>query len=103
MDAMNRVVVTGLGIISAAGHNAPDFWETVSSGRSVIGPITIIPTDTLTVRIGAEVRNFDPTAHFEKRQLGMLDRFSQLALVAARQAAADSGIGVASGVGARPA
>lgn len=89
---MNRVVITGLGVISAAGHNAADFWDKVKNGRSSIGEITTIPTDTLTVRIGAEVAGFEPADYFDKRQLGMLDRFSQFGLVAAREAVADSGI-----------
>ena len=100
---MNRVVITGLGVISAAGHNAADFWEKVKDGRSSIGKITTIPTDTLTVRIGAEVAGFQPQEHFEKRQLGMLDRFSQFGLVAAREAVADSGISFEGEAGERSA
>lgn len=89
---MNRVVVTGLGVISAAGHNAADFWKSVSAGRPSIGEITTIPTDSLTVRIGAEVAGFDPKSHFDQRKLGMLDRFSQFGMVAAREAVKDSGL-----------
>ena len=89
---MNRVVITGLGVISAAGHNAADFWKRVSNGQSVIGPITTISTDTLNVNIGAEVAGFEPADYFHKRQLGMLDRFSQFGLVAAREAVSDSGV-----------
>ena len=100
---MNRVVITGLGVISAAGHNAADFWEKVKDGRSSIGKITTIPTDTLTVRIGAEVAGFQPQEHFEKRQLGFLDRFSQFGLVAAREAVADSGISFEGEAGERSA
>lgn len=100
---MNRVVITGLGVISAAGHNAADFWEKVSNGKSSIGPITTIPTDTLTVKIGAEVSEFEPADYFDKRQLGMLDRFSQFGLVAAREAVADSGISFEGEAGERAA
>jgi nodulation protein E len=100
---MNRVVITGLGVISAAGHNAADFWDKVKDGRSSIGKITTIPTDTLTVRIGAEVAGFQPQEHFEKRQLGFLDRFSQFGLVAAREAVADSGISFEGEAGERSA
>jgi nodulation protein E len=100
---MNRVVITGLGVISAAGHNAADFWDKVKNGRSSIGEITTIPTDTLTVRIGAEVAGFEPQEYFEKRQLGMLDRFSQFGLVAAREAVADSGISFEGEAGERSA
>ena len=89
---MNRVVITGLGVISAAGHNAADFWNRVSNGQSAIGPITTIPTESLNVGIGAEVAGFEPADYFQKRQLGMLDRFSQFGLVAAREAVSDSGV-----------
>lgn len=100
---MNRVVITGLGVISAAGHNAADFWDKVKNGQSSIVKITTIPTDTLTVRIGAEVAGFEPQEHFEKRQLGMLDRFSQFGLVASREAVADSGISFEGEAGERAA
>jgi nodulation protein E len=100
---MNRVVITGLGVISAAGHNAVDFWDKVKNGQSCIGKITTIPTDTLTVQIGAEVAGFEPQDYFKKRQLGMLDRFSQFGLVAAREAVADSGISFEGEAGERSA
>ncbi|MEE3093425.1 MAG: beta-ketoacyl-[acyl-carrier-protein] synthase family protein, partial [Pseudomonadota bacterium] len=100
---MNRVVITGLGVISAAGHNAADFWNRVSKGQPSIGPITTIPTDTLNVEIGAEVAGFEPADYFDKRQLGMLDRFSQFGLVAAREAVADSGISFDGQAGERAA
>lgn len=90
---MNRVVITGLGVFNPAGKNVAGFWDTVRAGRSVIGPLTIIPTDDLHVKIGAEIRDFDPKAHFEARQLALLDRFAQLALLAAREAIADAGVG----------
>ena len=100
---MNRVVITGLGVISAAGHNAADFWNRVSKGQPSIGPITTIPTDTLNVEIGAEVAGFEPADYFDKRQLGMLDRFSQFGLVAAREAVSDSGISFDGEAGERAA
>jgi nodulation protein E len=100
---MNRVVITGLGVISAAGHNAAEFWGKVKSGQSSIGKITTIPTDTLTVQIGAEVAGFEPHDYFGKRQLGMLDRFSQFGLVAAREAVSDSGISFEGEAGERSA
>ncbi len=100
---MNRVVITGLGVISAAGHNAADFWDNVKHGRSAIGQITTIPTDTLTVKIGAEIAGFEPKNHFGKRQLGMLDRFSQFGLIAAREAVADSGLSFEGDIGEQTA
>jgi nodulation protein E len=89
---MNRVVITGLGVFSAAGKAVPEFWQTVRDGRSVIGPLTIIDTSKLDVKIGAEIRDFDPKAHFERKQLGLLDRFSQLAVMASREAIQDAGV-----------
>ena len=67
-------------------------WAAVIAGKAGIGPIANVPTDRLTVKIAAEVKNFDPLLHFEPRQIPMLDRAAQFALVAAREAIADSGI-----------
>lgn len=100
---MNRVVITGLGVFNPAGKDIATFWETVRDGRSVIGPLTTIPTDELHVKIGAEITDFDPEAHFKPKQLALLDRFSQLALMAAREAIADAGVGFEGEAGERTA
>ncbi|HAT35294.1 MAG TPA: beta-ACP synthase [Rhodospirillaceae bacterium] len=89
---MNRVVITGLGVFSGAGKSVPEFWDTVSNGRCVIGPLETIPTDELQIDIGVEIKNFEAKEHFSKKQLGLLDRFSQLGLMAAREAIADAGL-----------
>ena len=89
---MHRVVISGLGIVSPLGNTADDVSAALSAGRSAIGPITNIATDGLIVRIGAEVRGFDQGRHFADKQLALLDRSAQLALVAARSAAGDSGL-----------
>jgi nodulation protein E len=100
---MNRVVVTGLGNFSAMGKNAAEFGEALRAGRSAIGPLTILKTEQLLVKIGAEIRGFDPKAHFDETKMALLDRFSQFALVAAREAIADSGLDFRDGIGARTA
>ncbi|MFN5475214.1 MAG: beta-ketoacyl-[acyl-carrier-protein] synthase family protein, partial [Sphingobacteriales bacterium] len=87
-----RVVITGLGVISAIGHNVPDFWSSLLAGKSGIGPITNIDTTNVKVTQGAEVKGYDPNQYFEKKDLDMLDRFSQFCLIAAREAVADAGI-----------
>ncbi len=87
-----RVAITGMGVISALGHSAPANWQALREGRSGIAPIANIPTDLLIIKIAAEVRGFDPAAHFEHKRLPLLDRVSQLALVAAREAVAQSGL-----------
>src|ERR1700690_2246732 len=100
---MNRVAVTGVGVISALGHDPAAMRAALKSGRSAIGPLTVLPTDKLLVKIGAEVPGFDPRAHFPEKRLSLLDRCSQLALVAARQAVAASGLDFKGELGARTA
>ena len=100
---MRRVVVTGVGMISPLGGTKDEFWQAICECRSAIAPLTNIRTEGLIVSIGAEIKGFDPSEHFEKAQLPLLDRFSQLALVAAREAIADSGLEFADGLGARTA
>ena len=70
----------------------PATWAALREGRSAIGPITSLPRDALRFGIAAEVRDFDPLKHFDEKRLILLDRVSQFALVAAREAIAQSGI-----------
>ena len=101
---MRRVVITGMGAISALGHDAGSTWAAMREGRSGIGPFTNIPTDLLVIKIGAEVRGYDPAAHFDSKRLVFLDRVTQFALVAAREAVAQSGLNFkADGLGERTA
>ena len=89
---MRRVVVTGLGCISALGPTAREFWSALSEARSGIQPIRCVEPGSLRFSHGAEVRGFDPAAHFEPRQCDLLDRFAQFALVSAREAVRDAGL-----------
>jgi len=89
---MNRVVITGLGVVSPVGCSLSDFWTALVNGRTGIGQIKNIPTTILKNTIAAEVKNFDPDAHFDPKRVGMLDRFSQFAVVAARSAISDAGL-----------
>jgi nodulation protein E len=86
--ASRRVAVTGLGAIAAIGHDAGAVWAAMMRGDCGIRPIANIPTERLSARTAAEVVGFDPAAHFDRRRLPLLDRNTQLALVAARQAMA---------------
>jgi nodulation protein E len=87
---MNRVVVTGIGVVSPIGNTRDAFWSALVAARSGIGPIEGIPTDLFATRIAAQVRDFDPLQHFDAKRLTLLDRFSQFAMVAARAAMADA-------------
>jgi nodulation protein E len=100
---MNRVVITGLGIVSPLGNNVADVTARLRAGRGAIGPLTNIPTDGLNTKIGAEVRDFDPNSHFSDKQLPLLDRCAQLALVAAREAVSQSGLRIRDEIGHRAA
>jgi nodulation protein E len=87
-----RVVITGVGVVSPAGQCVRDFWQRIVAGRSAIRALTLVPTEQLTAKIAAEVADFDPSAHFEAKTSSLMDRFSQFAVVAARQAIADAGL-----------
>jgi nodulation protein E len=93
VNDLNRVVVTGLGAVTPLGHTAAAYWENLKQGASGLGPITLTVTpEELTQKVAGEVKNFDPLKHFEERELSTLDRVSQFAVVAAREAIAQSGI-----------
>ncbi|MGA2613254.1 MAG: beta-ketoacyl-[acyl-carrier-protein] synthase family protein [Spirochaetia bacterium] len=87
-----RVVVTGVGVVSAVGKNAREFWETLIKGESGIGPIRQLDMSLLKFKNGGEVPNWTPEDHFEGKQVDFLDRFAQFAVVAAREAVRDAGI-----------
>jgi nodulation protein E len=91
MTSARRVAITGIGAISALGHDAGALWRGVKDGQCGVRRIANIPTDRLTVKHAAEIAGFAPERHFEARRLPMLERTSQLALVAAREAMADAG------------
>lgn len=93
MSDVNRVVVTGLGAVTPLGHTAATYWANLKQGVNGIGPITLAATpEELTQKVAAEVKDFDPLKHFEERQLSTLDRVSQFAVVAAREAIAQAAI-----------
>jgi nodulation protein E len=83
---MRRVAVTGAGVISALGHNACEFWQALCEGRSGIGPLEAVAPGVLRFANGAEVRDYSPSRYFDEKDIGLLDRFAQLGVVAAREA-----------------
>ncbi len=88
-----RIVVTGLGAISGPGTTVAGFWSSLSAGRSAIGPLGDHAKGTK-ITVGAVVPNFSPEPFFSSEQLTLLDRFSQFAVIAAREALADAGLTV---------
>jgi nodulation protein E len=87
-----RVVVTGIGAISALGPEAGAFWQALAAGQPGIGPIRSVDTTQLRFSNGAEVPGYDPAEHFGNKETDFLDRFAQFAVIAAREAVRDSGI-----------
>ena len=85
-----RVVISGLGVVSPLGNDITTFFERLMAGQSGIRKLQLPFLDKLSTRIGAQVLDFDPSAHFNKMQLTGMERFSQFALVAAAQAIADA-------------
>ncbi len=103
----HRVVVTGAGAVSALGCDSETFWQALVAGRSGIGPICAslnrVEAAPLRVQNVAEVRDYNPESHFEARELSFMDRFAQFAVLAAREAIAQSGIEWTPGLQARTA
>ena len=90
---MRRVVATGIGVVSAIGRNAPDFWTSLRTGACGIRPVTGgYRGAQLRFPTAAQVADFNPAQHFDPKQADYLDRFAQLGLVAAREAVRDAGI-----------
>jgi nodulation protein E len=92
-----RVVITGVGAICALGHDARATWAGMREGRSAIATLTGFENQDMRVKVAAQVRDFDPSAHFDSKKLVLLDRVSQFALVAAREAVQQSGLDFAQG------
>ena len=92
--ADRRVVVTGMGAVTPLGPDVASTWAAMVAGRSGVAPITRFDARGLAVRIAAEVKGFEPEVHLGRKDARRVDRFAQLAVVAARQAVADSGLDV---------
>lgn len=85
-----RVVITGMGVITAIGVDVKSFWDSVLLGKSGVKRIKRINTTDLPVRIAAEIDNFDPSALLSGEKTSRMDLFSQFAMTAALEAARDS-------------
>jgi len=102
-DAPHRVVVTGVGVVSALGNNAEEFWRSLRDGRCGIRPITKVSREKVKTQVAAEVRDFDASRFFVERQLIQLDPFAQFALVSAAEAIAGAGFANPESLGPRSA
>src|SRR5438309_6886587 len=88
-----RVVITGMGVVTPVGRDLPTFWNNLTNGVSGIGDITAFDVTGYDCRIGGEVRDFEAKQYFKNpKDARRTDRFSHLAMAAAKMAVEDSGI-----------
>lgn len=93
MSRLNRVVITGMGVLAPNGTGLEEFWSSLLQGQSGIGPITLFDARELTSRIAGEVKNFDPLDHIEPElKPKRMARHTQLAYAAAMMALRDAGL-----------
>jgi len=88
----NRVVITGLGVISPLGSDLDTFWSNLTAGISGVDRITHFDPDGYTTRIAAEVKDFNPADYIEKKEARRMDRFTHFALAAASRVIEDAGL-----------
>jgi 3-oxoacyl-[acyl-carrier-protein] synthase II len=87
---MDRVVITGIGLVTPVGIGTAETWRGLLAGESGIGPITQFDCSTFRVRIGGEVKSWEPTRWIEKKKLKEMDRFTEFAMGAAAMAVSDA-------------
>jgi 3-oxoacyl-[acyl-carrier-protein] synthase II len=89
---VGRVVVTGLGAVSPLGIGVPALWDGFIAGRSGVRRVQHFDTENLTVKIAAEVPDFDPKAFMDPKSVRRMDRFAQFAIAATREALSDANL-----------
>ncbi len=89
---MERVVITGMGVISPIGNDVETFWNNLSQGKSGIAPIDTFDTERYKTKFAGLVRDFDAAAIFGRKEARRMDRFAQFAVAAAEQAVQDAGL-----------
>ena len=94
LNGRRRVVVTGIGAVSPLGNDAETSWENLIAGQSGAAEIQQFDASEYPVHFACELKEFDPATWIERKQARRMDRFAQMIVAAARQAEADSGIGV---------
>ncbi len=91
---LKRVVVTGLGTLTPVGNNVSQFWDSLLRGVSGAGLITHFDSSSLKCHIAAEVKGFDGTQYFDRKEIRTLDLFTQYGLVVVDEALKDSGLDI---------
>ncbi|HKK84927.1 MAG TPA: beta-ketoacyl-[acyl-carrier-protein] synthase family protein [Roseovarius sp.] len=89
---MKRVVITGAGTINSLGQNVQDTLGAMREGRCGISDLEFRDVDRLAIKIGGQVKGYDPETRFNRQQLALYDRFTQFTLIAAREAISQAGL-----------
>ena len=89
---LKRVVITGLGTINPLGHNVAEFWENLKGGVSGAGPITRFDASKFRTQFACEIKNYEPTAHFDRKEVRKMDLYTQFGIIAAREAIKDAAL-----------
>lgn len=87
-----RVVITGIGTINPIGNNIEEYFQSLEQGVSGAGTITAFDSTKFSSRVACEVKNFDPSLFFDRKELRKHDRYSQFAMVAATEAVEDAAV-----------
>ena len=87
-----RVVITGMGALTPIGNNVKEFWEGIKKQECGIDNITHFDAKDFKVKLAGEIKNYNPEQYFEKREAKRLDKFSQYAIIVAREAWKNSGL-----------
>ena len=87
-----RVVITGLGVITALGQDLDTYWQALLAGRSGVKVIERLDTSRFTSKIAGEIVDFDPGDYLDRREARRLDRFAQFAMAAAKNAITQAGL-----------
>jgi 3-oxoacyl-[acyl-carrier-protein] synthase II len=96
-----RVVITGMGMISPLGHTVADTWAQITAGVSGVGPITRFDASKFSVKIAAEVKNWNAEQYIDRKEVRRTDLYQQFIRVAAAQAIADAAVELTDGARAR--
>ena len=88
----NRVVITGLGVISPVGTGLESFWNALINGVSGIGQVSRFDADAYSTRIAGEVRDFEPGNYLDRKEAKRMDRFAQFAVATSKMAINDAGL-----------
>ncbi|GAA0713832.1 beta-ketoacyl-ACP synthase II [Aquimarina litoralis] len=89
---LKRVVVTGLGALTPIGNNISEYWDALANGKSGCAPITYFDTENFKTKFACEVKNYNPTDYFDRKDARKLDKFAQYAIVASEEAIKDAAI-----------